>query len=341
MMLVSAEPFALKVMAAGSKRKRDIEQLLQWAFLDELPKRKTSSAEGIWDRLAQWGSLGGINPDVSQFAGGGAQRYAQFGLPHKDAEAIELAVAALGAATVDWPAHFDTIAAELGALVDINGVGAAAARPYRAGPANSGFARGHFDERTTLIDYSYIRPHHRGRLRRGLRAKLVAADAPRDVIAVASVNVAALVHTHALKKTRPSWHSEAPACHGMRARGGGFAIVGECRGRDLYTPGSYCPLTWSPSPLQIVLDRADYFLWHAALVHLAKTLDLREHEPLLPEAPATPWIDGEIVHRAFKQEPDPKTFSLRAPARPRAGPPPKKRRRFKGRRVRLDEGAKA
>jgi hypothetical protein len=33
----------------------DTELLLRWAFQDELSKRKTSSAEGIWDRILEDG----------------------------------------------------------------------------------------------------------------------------------------------------------------------------------------------------------------------------------------------------------------------------------------------
>jgi hypothetical protein len=58
-------------IAVKQKQAHDIEFLLQWAFLHELPKRKISSAEGIWDRLSQYGSLGGINPDPGH---GAAQR---------------------------------------------------------------------------------------------------------------------------------------------------------------------------------------------------------------------------------------------------------------------------
>ena len=39
----------------------DTELLLRWAFQDELSKRKTSSAEGIWDRILEDGQRGGID----------------------------------------------------------------------------------------------------------------------------------------------------------------------------------------------------------------------------------------------------------------------------------------
>ncbi|MGH6875947.1 MAG: hypothetical protein ACREHV_01075 [Rhizomicrobium sp.] len=303
------------------KKKVDIEALVQWTYLEELPKRQISSAEGIWDRLAAYGSLGGVNPDVSHFAGGGAQRYAQFGLPHPDAEAIEKAVAQLGSVAVDWARDFHIIAAELAELVDISGVGGPHGR-FRAGPADSGYTRGSLEQHIALDEFNYIKPHHEGKVRVGLRAR-AAFDRPRDVIAVSSINLPALVQTHALKRSRPQWQNDSPVPVPVHS-GRGFAIVGECRGKNLYTEGSHCPLAWSPSPLSIVLERAEYFLWHQALTTLAETLELNEHEATKPAASAAPWIEGEETRPPIKQTADRKGFLLPFPSeaeRPRAGPP--------------------
>ena len=76
-------------MAAKKKLKErvDIEKLLQWAYLDELPKRQISSAEGVWEGIREYGQRGGTDIGAS-----GAQRYPRFGVPHPDAEEIEKAV---------------------------------------------------------------------------------------------------------------------------------------------------------------------------------------------------------------------------------------------------------
>jgi len=78
------------------KHEVEIEALLHWAFRDELPKRITSSAEGIWDRIES-GQAG-----VAQDHHHSAQRYAHFGLPHPDAERLEIAVEALPDVVVAW-----------------------------------------------------------------------------------------------------------------------------------------------------------------------------------------------------------------------------------------------
>lgn len=89
------------------KRSLDIEKLLHWAYRDELSKRQSSSAEGIWDRLNESGQLGGIGDDGRR-GDRGAQRY-DFGLPHPDAEEIERAVGGLERLTIDWEASRETI----------------------------------------------------------------------------------------------------------------------------------------------------------------------------------------------------------------------------------------
>lgn len=285
--------------------------MLRWAYLDELSKRQTSAAEGIWDRLAQYGSLGGINPDESHFAGGGAQRYAQFGLPHADAEEIERAVAALGRISIEQ--DFDIIVGELRALVSVNDL---APRP-----------RGHVEGRTAGAGY-YDKEGMPPQLR------------PRDVLLVSTINVSVLVITHAIMGTRPRWKSGMPRPYQIPGRRGPL-LVGECRGKNLYSAGSYCPLRWAPSPVEIVLGRADYHLWHRALRSLAQTLNLTQHEALPPAAPGAPWLAEEKKRAVWSYAvATPKPLPLR-PQRKKAGARNKKPKHSKVRRPPVDSGAKA
>ena len=94
------------------KRSIEIEKLLHWAYRDELSKRHTSSAEGIWDRMRENGQRGGIDPGH-----GAAQRYPHFGLPHPDAETIEGAVSALPDLILDWTASCDAIMGDMAGII--------------------------------------------------------------------------------------------------------------------------------------------------------------------------------------------------------------------------------
>lgn len=279
------------------KRQVEIETLLRWAYQDELPKRQTSSAEGIWDRLAQNGSLGGIDPDPGH---GAAQRYAHFGLPHPDAETIDAAVTALEDATIDWGAEGEAIMGPMLGIADM--------RPK---------AR----QRGTTIGY---RDRHRDKL--GWRTEAV-MPVTRDVIMVRSLRTANLVMMHAAKGTRPQLIDETSrpypkiAAHGPPRP----QLIGECRGKHHYTTGSYCPLEWRPSPIMIAQDRADYLAWHRGLQLLARSLKLGAHQALAPVAPEMPWRDPPEAkpapRRVFPIGKRTRVPLPLKPQRPYAGPP--------------------
>ena len=118
-------------------------------------------------------------------------------------------------------------------------------------------------------------------------------DRPRDVLLVGVLRTGALVTMHAVKGSRPDWREEGPLPYPVpAATGSNAAVVGECRGTNLYTLGSYCPLHWEPSPLSIVMGRAEYVAWHHGLDQLARTLQLEKFTVLPPSAPQTPWRGG-------------------------------------------------
>lgn len=254
---------------AEPKTAMDVETLLHWAFRDELSKRQTSSAEGIWDRMAFLGQNGGIDPGH-----GAAQRYSHFGLPDPDAERIEKAVASLEDLVIDWPKSFDVIAGDLSGLISVNDV-ARRETPPRT-PKTSWGAAG-----AKAITARF-----------GDGAAKPVRDRPRDVLMVGGLRTAALVTMHAVKGTRPDWVEESPKPFAVPALKGTNAMInGECRGRNLYTAGSCCPLRWEPSPLSIVSSRAEYVAWHRGLETLAQSLQLRKFIALAPKASPTPWLD--------------------------------------------------
>lgn len=252
----------------------DIELLLHWAFRDELSKRQVSAAEGIWDRIQENQHHGGVDSGH-----GGAQRYAHFGLPDPDAETIEKTMAGLKDKAIDWNVSFDCIASDLAGLVSVNDVMPRAVRATY--DQKVGWGQAGAKALRAWFGPGSDRPAH---------------DRPRDVLMVGTIKVDALVTMHAIKGTRPDWWDEEPRPQMVLPKSGGSnaSIIGECRGKNLYSSGSCCPLRWAPSPASIVMARAEYAAWHGGLQWLAQNLELRKFAPLMPKAPAAPWlIDDE------------------------------------------------
>jgi hypothetical protein len=255
----------------------DIETLLRWAFRDELSKRQTSAAEGLWDHVAELGQLGGT--EIDRGHSDGAQRYAYIGSPDPDAVRLENAIASLGDLIIDWPSSFDAIAGDLAGLITVNDV----SRPWISPRTTNGRWGAAGDKALK----AWFGPS-------GARTERY-RDRPRDVLLVAALRPSVLVTLHAIKGTRPDWNEDPPKPFAVPAlKGTNAMIVGDCRGRNLYSSGSYCPLSWEPSPLDIVLDRADYIAWHDGLTKLAETVQLEKFAPLPPKASRTPWQDAHV-----------------------------------------------
>lgn len=157
-----------------------------------------------------------------------------------------------------------------------------------------------------------------------LMGDLVALYRERDAIMVRSLRTAALVVMHAKMGTRPDWYGETPQPQQTLARRGpGVELVGRCKGKNLYSAGSYCPLRWEPAPLEIAEGRADYAAWWRGLEILSQTLVLRDHDVLPPSCPADPWRTAEpvsAVHVVGSEVARGPKLPLK-PQRERAGPP--------------------
>lgn len=248
----------------------DVERLVAWALQEELSKRRCSSAEGIWDQIKEYGQRGGIDPGH-----GAAQRYPHFGLPDPDAERIEKAIAEIGDTAIDWRRDLDAIAGDMAGLITINDlVPRPPTRQPRAGWGQAG-------DKALKAWW-------------GPKGAVPLPEKPRDVIMVGSIKTAALITMHAIRGSRPDWWGEQPRPERIPAETGQHAkIVGECRGRNLYSTGSYCPLRWTPSPLSIVSSRAEYWAWREGLAVLADRLKLEKFTALHPKAPQSPWFDDQ------------------------------------------------
>lgn len=137
-----------------------------------------------------------------------------------------------------------------------------------------------------------------------------------------SFKPAALIVTNAVLGRRPDWCNEQPTPARVVGPNGKAVVVGiDSHGR--YSPDAHCPLAWSPDPFEIVRARAEYAVWHGALVRLANQFreSLIDHAPVLPSAPSQPWLDprerrGGRVLRSIKVSSD---FSPELPLAPQAG----------------------
>lgn len=265
------------------RREVEVESLLRWCFRDELPKRQLSSAEGIWRDIAigRGGLIG--NGESS------AQRYASFGLPHPDADLIESAVSDLPLMVIDWEESLPAIMGDLAGLITVSDL------------------RREQEERGRITQSSWPSKTYSKTERRAQ-----ATNRPRDVIFVGSIDIGALVTSHARQGTRPRWYSEPVACHQTPARNdpSKTMIIGESWGRDRYSTGACCPLTWRPSLLTVATGRADYLAWWRGLAMLAESLVLGEHTALPPAAQRLPWFDSAPDVSFYAQRSPPKMATL-------------------------------
>jgi hypothetical protein len=237
----------------------DVERLLQWAYREELAKRFTSSAEDIWQRTYDIGIRGGV---ALERRAGSAQRY-DFGLPHPDATRIEEAIRRLPDQAIDWHTEAETILGALTPLLDTK----TSQRPPQP------------QQRASRASWRT----------RGGRKMTSAVDPPRQVIMVRSLRTSSLVVMHAKMGTRPDWRSEPPQPEPVpAAHGPNPAIIGECRGRNWYSIGTYCPLKWWPSPISIAEARADYLAWWRGL-NMLLSVQLEKFTPTPPAAVEMPW----------------------------------------------------
>lgn len=228
------------------KRAIDIEQLLVWAYCDELWKRDVSSAEANWDNISKWGASGCV---VAREGNSSPQRYASISAPHPDAIIIDRQVCDL--------------AQLLGGM------------------------RG-----TVTIDYHHSREILFGSL---------LAYAP-EAMALRPYKIAEIVKSAAHLKRRPTWNVGRIRISRVLGPNGKPKLLNET-GRDpvrpngKYNEGSYCALVLDPTVREIGETRAEYLLWHRALVELRSALadSLVAHTPTFPEAPQTPWNDPPAI----------------------------------------------
>ena len=200
---------------------------------------------------------------------------------------------------------------------------------FAAGLGSASVARGeppHADALTIEAAIGELRGFHlRAPAEADLRAGLgFDLDAP-GAWAAAAGNVGNLLLVHARQGDRPSLGATLPApvlaangkpgtwraeewdepTYDDHARASRVVEVA-CRAirKDLYPPGAFCRLAWSPSPQSILNERGEYAAWRAGLEWLLERLRgaLETRTPLPAAAAWRPWLgerDGDKPRDLF------------------------------------------
>jgi hypothetical protein len=254
-------------------KRMPIEDLLRWAYRDELPKDDAPSHfdmpgyGGAWGGIERYGELMTL-VDEPVNCWGVVPNFLAGGRPHPDAVAIGKAVMDLDALALGIPEDWDPLA-DLG---DLGALGAAAI--VQALDRATALDR---DGRTRLLK---AKPSHLVR-----RCAILAPPEWRgDVPEVKLV-------TGANGKAR--WFRRIV----LQGDAGGYEceVDGYNERRKRQYDDAYQKSYLDPDPTDVAEARAEYEVWHAALDLLVLDLYglLAAHEALPTNHPARPWETGE------------------------------------------------
>lgn len=253
-----------------------IEDLLVWAYSDELPKAGAvrrigpSGHDRGWRPVERFGDLlADVDCGVPMNRYGLAIDLMAEDGPHADAVALHEAVLALDDLVLDWPEDW----APLADIDDGDPLYAAAV------------ARGR-DLATRL------QPDGRR----------ILATRPSDLIRRQAI-LGGAPDTTAEKPARKVERANGSPLWFMRVRrpmptvGGGTVMVemevdGFDRRRRAPYPQAYQRAYLDPDPAGVVVARAEYEVWRSGLDMVAATVALGHHRGLPSRWPARPWMDG-------------------------------------------------
>jgi hypothetical protein len=247
----------VRVLVAGlssiAKRRIDIEQLLAWAYVEELPKRGPGGLSGL-SRMLDYGT----SIDISHHE----TEPIAFGEPHPDALLLDYHVRSLP------PVRFTTAMARhlLGALL----------APYLM--------------REVVHTVKTIMIRRGDRDIAGIvgaeRTEQITEVEKREL------SPAALIAVHARLGNRPNWQVGPWRITRVNGKNNKPIVHGISRGHR-YNTGAYCPLQLAPSAETIARARFEYAVWWMSLMELAESCRLSAHVALPPRAAAEPWVTGE------------------------------------------------
>jgi len=245
-----------------------IEELLNWAFVHELPKG--GGVEGLANGNSAWGTIVSLGTRVQtgRYPGGGENYFIEQGEPNPDALALGYAVRSLRNLDVviadDWAPLADWPAMPQPELVE-----EAVAR-----------AKAHYFGRSVET-------------RREAIVTLVAGTAAlgREIEVSAEPSRVRMVE----RAGKPAWFVKRQ----MRDANGAMVMM-EMEGRNPRTcrpyPGAYRRYELSTDPLGDILARLDYQVWIAALRGLERKIgkELVAHRLSPFERSMTPWLDRDV-----------------------------------------------
>ena len=304
-----------------TKQAIGIQRLLEWAYRDELPRARRfepilpqhpDAPKGGWDAVARQGELMVETIDDGT-------RLNRWGVvpeeivsrdPHPDAIAVGLAVQALDRWLINLP---DTWAMDplLSAGIAVEGEGDMTREEWAAA-AERALAR------LTLKDAD-----GRTTMRRPISHLVIRAATMRKALSVSGARIKRRFVLAANGK--PAWFARDLAPVGFNADGSqrmGEVEVNGVQRNGRLKPGAYRKYEVDPDPALVLLERAEYEVWRAALDVLAEDLDgkLEAHTVRPSRLPWRPWAEPASALPTVLPDLTP-PITIEAREQPVAGPP--------------------
>jgi hypothetical protein len=241
------------------KQRIDVEKLLRWAYVHELPKRP--APDGARSYAADLFMLGG---------GGGGSYYdgappeaVMYGAPHPDALMLDHVVR----------------------------------RDLEPARLTMAMAKELLGELASWLTRDVMRPLQTGMVKkkdgRDIAGIVVSETVERETqLEARELSPASLVPLHARLGNRPNWATGEPRIRRVNGSNGKPLIRGITKGKR-YGDGAHCVLALEPSVDVILRARFEYVVWWMALVEIAERCRMTEHFALPPSAPPFPWRGGE------------------------------------------------
>ncbi|MDQ0472801.1 hypothetical protein [Labrys wisconsinensis] len=241
----------------------DIEQLVRWAYREELPKRDTvsSGAGTSWMVTGVRGTGTGLPPPA---------HHQWMGEAHSDAIEVEAAVGRLRDLAMDW--------ADLRRLT----LGAA-----------GGALR--FRDKTLPDGRTVLHPLDACLATLSMRPAALIVMHGRAATRPHCTDIPRIKRLrHELNGKVKVWRVDPDTGEQLFYRHPKTGIMTAEAAYDSHQrmrKGAACPVEYEPTHAQVARDRAEYLIWLAGLEVLAADLvgRLANHDPLPPAAPRRPW----------------------------------------------------